>query len=135
MAGTQVDGLGLGKQKFYFYEPLRKSDNFVDVELVSNAVVRRYNDYDYSSVSSIEYGATIGKIQDLYNFVRGYYEYPRRNGVNVKSNGTTQATAAIFAVDSQLGDETILTGDEIRYTGTMGRLAEFGTLTVELTVY
>ena len=74
MAGTQVDGLGLGKQKFYFYEPLRKSDNFVDVELVSNAVVRRYNDYDYSSVSSIEYGATVGKIQDLYNFVRGYYE-------------------------------------------------------------
>ena len=130
MAGTQVDGLGLGKQKFYFYEPLRKSDNFVDVELVSNAVVRRYNDYDYSNVSSIEYGATIGKIQDLYNFVRGYYEYLRRNGVNVKSNGTTQATnAAIFAVDSQLGDETILTiGDEIRYTGTMGRLAEFGTL-------
>ena len=52
-------------------------------------------------------------------------------------NGTTQANSvAIFAVDSQLGDETILnSGDEIRYTGTMGRLAEFGTPTVELTVY
>lgn len=129
-AGIKVNGLGLGKQKFYFYEPLKKTNNFTNIELVNNATVKRYNEFDYSSVSSIEYGATVPKIQDLYDFVRGYYEWMEYNGVKLEVNGTSQATeAAIFGVESQLGEEDqLVIGDTVTYTGTKGRLVKFGSL-------
>ncbi len=130
LGGIKVDGYGLGKQKFYFYEPLRKTDNFTNLELVENAIVRRYNDFDYSRVSSIEYGAVVAKVQDLYDFIRGYYEYLNYNGVVPQANGNAQATnGAVFAIGNEVGNTTRLAlGDTINYTGQTGRLVEFGTL-------
>ena len=128
--GIEVDGYGQGKQKFYFYEPLKKNDNFVNVELVENAVVKRYNDFDYSRLSSIEYGASVARVQDLYDLIRGYYEYLKYNGIETSSNANAQASiGAIFAIEGQNQQEEKLNiGDTITYTGTTGRLAEFGTL-------
>ena len=74
--------------------------------------------------------------QDLYEFVRGYYEYLSVNGIETEYNRDAHATdAAVFGVDSTLGDTTSLfIGQIIEYKGKEGRLIEFGTLpTVALT--
>ena len=128
--GFQVNGLGLGKQKFYFYEPDRRANNFTEITLPSGVTVKRYKDFNYTAVSSVEYESEIAKVQDLYDFVRGYFEWLFKNGVETRVNGNSEATrAAVFAVDGQIGDtEDLYIGDGIRYRGTQGRLIEFGTL-------
>lgn len=131
LSGYAVSGYSAGKQKFYFYEPLRKGNNFDNITLPNSATVKKYNEYDYSSVSSIEFNGEFAKVQDLYDFVRGYHEYLRVKGV-VANNyaGAAHATdAVVWATGATLHDtEELLIGAKVTYTGTNGRLISFGTL-------
>ena len=130
VAGYRVKGFASGKQKFYFYEPLKRANNFTVIDLPTTGSIRKYTDFDYSTVSSVEFGGEFTKIQDLYEFVRGYYEYLSVNGIETEYNRDAHATdAAVFGVDSTLGDTTSLfIGQIIEYKGKEGRLIEFGTL-------
>lgn len=127
--GWEVNGLSSAKQKFYFYEPERKANNFKQIELPTG-VIKKYNSFDYTTVSSMEFGSVFAKVQDLYDFVRGYYEYLNFNNINVETVGDAAATdAAVFAVSAELGDEEELyIGEWLRHDSTQGRLVSFGTL-------
>ena len=86
---------------------------------------------DILSIPSVEFKGIFAKVQDLYDFVRGYYEYLRVHGV-VANNyaGAAHATdAVVWATDAIVNDtEELLIGAKVTYTGTNGRLISFGTL-------
>lgn len=128
--GYKVNGISSNKQKFYMYEPLKKGSNFITIELPTTGSVKRYNDYDYSTLSSVEFGSVFAKIQDLYEFVRGYHHYLEYNGVETDYDGDTMAIdAAVFAVGAQLGEEEVLDiGSSVAYVGKEGRVVSFGSL-------
>ena len=104
-SGYIISGYGAEKQQFEFYEPIT-SDNFSIVQLNEDTTVKRYDSYVTSQTSILKYNAKLARIQDVYNFIIGYYLYLEHNGWSFEIDKTAHAlTFARWALISDIGDK------------------------------
>ena len=127
-----IDGVSTGKQQFRFFEPDKSSGAFTNVNVLDRATIKKYNRFVKSSASVIEFNAELSKVQDVYDFIRGYYEYLGSLGYSFPENHTGDNQALEFAewaVEADT-DETyiVFLPDTIYYAANHGHISEFGTL-------
>ncbi len=127
--GYQVYGISNNRQDFRFFEPETSGTRPFREITVSNKTLKKY--FNFAKETSVaEYGTTFSKIQDVYNFVRGYFAYLETLGFNHGTNKEAQANLFInWTVRAVEGDELILDlGSKVEITATHGHVVEFDTL-------
>lgn len=129
--GYSIDGFSPNKQLFYFNEPnITDPDSYTEVKITDGgATVRRYNKFS-TATSTAEYGTKFKRIQDVYNFVRGYVNYLANNGYVLEQSADVYATgAAKWAMLAEQHESTNITlGSRIEYKPKHGTVLEINTL-------
>ena len=127
-SGYKVRGIGYGKQKFYFVEPEKNSQS-TELTLETGAILKKYKLFA-KTASSIEYDAVISKVQDLYDFARGYITNLTNIGIQIPEDAdATARDIAVWAVTTDVGDVyEFYPGSSIKYTAKHGRIVEFNSL-------
>lgn len=124
--GYQVSGISSQRQEFEFYEPdVTNTSDTVSVGF-GNVSVRKHK--RFAGVPSVvQYGAKFNKIQDTYNFIRGYWHWMELSGYQLETNGDAQATRFVqWAVGAD--DDSSITfelGDTIKFTPVFGSVYEY----------
>lgn len=129
LTGYRISGINHNTREFKFLEPnITNPTDYTTVE-VANQTVRRYNKF-VSTPSIIEYNAELSKIQDVYNFIRGYWEWMRVNGYELPYDGNTSSYDFItWAITAEVGFSHILQiGRTLKYTPSHGHVPEYNTL-------
>ena len=130
-SGYRVYGYGAGIQAFQYYAVDTKGNNsYSEVELPSGAVLRKYKKFLTASPLIQEYGASFNRIQDLYNFILGYYEYLKDSGYTPESTADGVAIAiAKWATTADINAEKIEhLGNTVTVANETNTLLEFNTL-------
>ena len=130
LTGWKVSGLSNNNREFKFLEPnLVKSSDY-STQTIATQKVKRYNTF-VSTPSILEYDATIEKIQDTYNFLRGYWEWMRTSGYTVAYDGDSSATDFVtWALTAEVSNIYILQlGREIKFKPSHGHVCEYNQLT------
>ena len=126
--GWQITGAGYGKQEFAFFEPDNtNSSSYTNVK-VGTYEVKNYN--NFAPVHSlIDYETTLGKIQDTYSFIRGYYAYLESVGFIFPYSGDSVALSFVkWALSSNTGDtRTFDLGTNLKFAPTHGNILELNT--------
>ena len=124
--GYKLSGLSNTKQEFKFYEPdLSTSKPYVEID-INGVLVKKYT--KFTKLPSVaEYGLVLTKVQDVYNFVRGYFAYLESRGFELKYNYEAQANIFVnWAIRSKETDtKTLALGDTISYNSSTGHIVEF----------
>ena len=82
-----IAGVADNKREFKFFEPdLGNGGTNFDLQTINELTVRRYNKF-VNTISILEFGSKLAKIQDVYNFVRGYWKYLEVNGYKLQFAG------------------------------------------------
>ena len=124
----QVDGISNSRQEFLFYEPdlsnhaLSKTITFKDLSF------RKYDRFA-NNHSVAEFGTKFKKIQDTYNFIRGYWEYMNVNGYDLQTERDAVALDFIkWTINAGEGDVLhIELGNSISFTPASGAVQEYNT--------
>ena len=126
--GFRIKGISNAQQRFTFNEPLTQGANaYKNLSLDNSGVVRQYSKHS-SKESYIEYGATLSKVQDTYNFIRGYDHYLKSRGVLATNDiGSSAFGFANWTTHAQIGEVYIIDiGSGIGYKSDHGHILEFG---------
>jgi len=92
--GWEVSGQGYGKQEFLFLEPDNTNTTSYSNVTISGIDVKKYK--KFAPVASIvEYNTVLGKIQDTYTFIRGYYAHLESIGFKFPYSGDSVAIAFV----------------------------------------
>ena len=91
LTGFTLSGLSNNKQEFNFFEPNIADTTDYELVTVQGSTVRRYNKF-VTTASTIEYGASVEKMQDVYNFVRGYFSLLTKFGYTLEFDGDSSAS-------------------------------------------
>lgn len=108
-ASYTIDGLSNHKQQFKFHEPLANNVNdHVNIDLNMNSTIKKFNKFS-DEISIIEYDARLSRVQDVYNFIRGNYQYLNNVGYQFNTLGDARALAfAQWAVTADQGDVFVI---------------------------
>ena len=122
--GYQIYGISNNRQDFRFFEPDASGINPFTEITVANKSLKKYNKFATES-SVAEYGTTFSKIQDVYNFVRGYFAYLEAIGLKHGINKEAQANLFVeWTVRAVEGDELVLDlGNKVELTVRMDMVA------------
>ena len=129
LAGYAVSGVSSQEQSFKFYEPdLSATAGVVNVSIGATSV-RKYKKFA-GLPSTAQYNTIFAKIQDTYNFVRGYWHWMELAGYTLGMDGDAQATAFVqWAISADNGDSlTLDIGNNIQFDPLHGVVAEYNTL-------
>jgi len=129
-SGYNISGISPTKQQFKFFEPAPISSNdFVPVTVNNSFVVKKYKTFS-SSVSIIEFNSKLARIQDVYNFIRGYYSYLESVGyVFVDSYEAKAIDFATWASTTDINEKyTVAIGTSVSFVATGGVAAEYGSM-------
>ena len=108
LTGFEVNGISDNKQEFRFFEPNIAGANAYKTIDINGATVRRYSKF-VSTPSIVEFGSTFAKIQDGYNFIRGYWKWMEDQGYTLEFSGNATATDFVeWAQTADLNDAIIL---------------------------
>ena len=124
--GYVINGVSSQAQEFRFYEPdMTVSSGATNIG-IGNTSIRKYKKFS-GQPSIIQFGAKLARIQDTYNFVRGYWHWLELSGYTLGYNGDAQATRiAQWAVQADDGASIILEiGNEIKFTPLHGAVYEY----------
>ena len=123
--GFQLRGLSNNRQEFKFVEPVTTSTApFVTVD-ISGKVIKKYKKF-VTQPSVIDYGTTLSKIQDVYTFILGYFEYLENIGFVFDIGKEAQANTFVrWTIRAVVNDEiTLDLGNKITYNATHGNIAQ-----------
>lgn len=122
--GYAVNGLSSNVQEFRFYEP-DLSSNTSSVG-IGNTTVKKFKSFA-GSPSRAEYGTKFAKIQDTYNFVRGYWHWMELNGYKLTNSGDAQAYEFVkWAIGADVDTSvTLEIGQQIKFTPIIGTAVEY----------
>ena len=129
LTGYELKGLSNNKQEFRFFEPNISSSTDYELITVSGQTVRRYNNFVTQS-STLEYGAELQKMQDTYNFVRGYFKWMKTFGYELEFDGDSAASDFVsWAMTADATDTYILQiGRNISFKTKYGSVYPYNTL-------
>jgi hypothetical protein len=124
--GYRVAGVSSQRQEFEFYEPDMSNTNGATTVGVGNVSVRKYKRFA-GTPSVIQYGAKLAKIQDTYNFIRGYWHWMELSGYQLTKSGDAAALGFVqWAITADDDDSiTIKIGNEIKFTPVFGSVYEY----------
>ena len=124
--GYAVSGISSEKQEFKFYEPDMTNISGATSVAVGTTSVTKYKRYA-GNPSTIQYGAKLAKIQDTYNFIRGYWHWMELSGYQLSTKGDAQATKFVQWAVSADDDEsiTLKIGNTIKFTPVFGSVYEY----------
>lgn len=127
--GFRINGISNSQQRFVFNEPIRSGASpYINIELDNGVEVRRYNKFT-NAESYLEFGATLSKVQDTFDFIRGHAHYLQSRGIETEIDINNSASGfANWATDAQLREVyTINVGTAVGYNSDHGHIMEFGT--------
>jgi len=121
-----VKGLSSNKQEFLFYEP-DLSNSAKSVELTLNDYTFRKYENFVQAPSVAEFGTKFSRIQDTYNFIRGYWEWMNVSGYTLElPRDAAGMTFVKWAVAAGEGDSiTIELGKAITFKPQNGTVEEY----------
>lgn len=104
-----INGLSNHKQQFKFHEPLTNNINdYVNIDLNEAATIKKFANFS-DVVSILEYDTNLTRIQDVYNFIRGNYEYLNNVGYQFDNYGDVLALSfAQWATTADQDDRYVL---------------------------
>lgn len=129
-SGYVISGVSPTKQEFKFFEPAPISANdFVTVTINGSFTVKKYKTFS-SSASILEFGSVLARIQNVYDFIRGYYAYLESVGYVFGDSYETKAIEfATWASTADINTEyTIPLGTSVLFVATHGVVAEYGSM-------
>ena len=127
--GYQLNGVSSLDQRFNFLEPVLQGNNAFTNITVKGSSIKKYNNF-HTTPSSIMFGTVFSKIQDVYNFIRGYYKFLELAGYSFETSADGQASLfASWAIGSEVDDTIVLDfGTTIEFTSEHGHIYKFNTL-------
>ena len=129
LAGYKVKGFNNNTREFKFHEPNLISSVDYTTQDVSGQTIRRYNKF-VTTPSIVEYDAEFEKIQDTYNFIRGYWNWMNTQGYEHEYNGDVSAIDFVeWTLTATVGSEiTLQIGRQIKFSSTTGHVYEYNRL-------
>ena len=126
-----IDGFGPNKQQFKFYPHVDNGNNdFTSVDVnKTGTTVKKFK--KFAKVANIlPYGSAVQSIQDVYNFIRGYYAYLEDNGYVLEQHKDAVALRFTrWAITANTDTSyTSKIGNKISYTNTHAYVEEVNTL-------
>ena len=127
-----LTGISPGKQQFKFYEPdITVSTAFQSIP-VDDSVIKKWRNYNRSTVSTLEFDSKLSKIQDVYNFVRGYFYYLEIQGFDWGDFYSGDAKAyefAEWAINASANEDWVIYLPEtVNFKPRRGHVEELGTM-------
>ena len=126
--GYTVNGISNNKQEFNFYEPNTAGLEYDEIT-IANSTVKRYKRF-VSTPSVIEYNAPVEKIQDVYNFIRGYWMWMETNGYTLEFDKDNSAADFVGWAKTASNNEIYILqiGRKISFKPTHGTVLEYNKL-------
>lgn len=128
-SGYKVAGVSNNAREFKFYEPNVVSSTDYTTRNIASQTVRRYNKF-VTTPSVVEYDSEFQRLQDVYNFIRGYWKWMETSGYKLTYDGDSSATDFVgWALTAKEGEGYILQiGREISFTPDHGHVYEYNQL-------
>ena len=129
LTGYTVEGVSNNAREFSFYEPNLAVPTAYTTKTILNQSVRHYNNF-VTVPSIIEYDAELQKLQDVYNFIRGYWKWMDTVGYTPEYDGDSSASDFVaWAFTAEVGQGYILQlGRVIKYKPNTGHVYEYNKL-------
>ena len=129
LTGYKVKGFNNNTREFKFHEPNLVSAVDYTTQTISGQNVRRYNKF-VTVPSIVEYDSQFEKIQDTYNFIRGYWNWMDTSGYTLAYNGDVSADKFIkWTLTAEVNNElTLQIGNQIKFTQPTGHVYEYNRL-------
>lgn len=129
-SGYIVDGYSKHKQMFKYLQPTgRNANDYKVVELSSTTTVKKFNSFS-DKISYVEFGHKFARIQDVYDFIRGYYQYLTVSGFVFDTDGDSKALEfAQWAIAADVDQYyTVSIGSSLSFDSEFGVVQKFGEL-------
>ena len=129
LTGYEVAGINNNTREFKFYEPNLINATDYTTQTIASQTVRRYNKF-VTTPSIVEYDAEFEKLQDVYNFIRGYWKWMETSGYTLAYDGDSSASDFVtWALTAEVTDGYILQiGREIKFKPDSGHVYEYNQL-------
>jgi len=129
LTGYTVSGNSNNAREFNFYEPNLVLPTAYTTKTILNQSVRHYDKF-VTTPSVIEYDAELQKLQDVYNFIRGYWKWMDTVGYIPEYDGNSSASDFVaWAFTAEVGEGYILQlGRVIKYKPASGHVYEYNKL-------
>ena len=129
LTGWKVSGLSNNNREFKFFEPNLANTTSYTTQTIANQQVRRYDNF-VATASIAEYDSIFQRVQDTYNFIRGYWEWMRTSGYTLAYDGDSSAFDFVtWALTAEVGNVYILQlGREIKFKPSHGHVYEYNQL-------
>ena len=129
LTGYSVTGVSNNNREFKFLEPNLVNAVDYNTVTISDQQIRRYNKF-VTTASIAEYDTVFQKVQDTYNFLRGYWEWMRVSGYTTQYDGDSIASAFVtWTLAAEVGNVYILQiGREVKFKPTHGHVYEYNQL-------
>jgi len=126
--GYKINGISNNKQEFKFYEPNISGLEY-DTITIAGSSVKRYKRY-VSTPSVIEFNSVIERVQDTYNFIRGYWKWMETQGYTLEFDGNSSASDFVSWAKTADQDEVFVLqiGRKISYKPTYGTVYPYNEL-------
>lgn len=125
-----IAGVADNKRELKFFEPnLGNGGTDFDLQTINGSTVRKYNKF-VNTPSILEFGTKLSKIQDVYNFVRGYWKYLEVNGYALQFSGDQNAADFVNWTNTAEPNDTYILqiGRNLTYTPTSGYVYPYNEL-------
>ena len=126
LTGFIIDGISSNLQEFKFYEPDVSVNSGYENISVGNTTVRKYRNFA-GVPSTVEFKAEFSKVQDTYNFIRGYWHWLRLNGYEMLSHMDSEAfDFADWAMTAETDQTHVVElGNQVTFNGEHGSIKEY----------
>lgn len=127
--GYMLSGIATQQQEFKFFEPITIGNNPSTNIDIDGTTVRKYKSFT-NTASVAEFGTVLSRVQDVYNFIRGYYTYLESSGYTLQYNKDAQAGFFVnWALTSEINDSVTLDlGNSIKFSTDHGHIYEYNKL-------
>jgi len=128
--GYEINGFNNNTREFKFYEPnLVNATDYTTQTVAGQQSIRRYNKF-VTVPSIIEYGSQLSKIQDTYNFIRGYWNWLSTQGYTTSQDGDSSAIEFVeWSLTAEVNDTiTLQIGKQVKFAPTTGHVYEYNRL-------
>ncbi len=125
--GFVIDGYSRHRQEFVFYEPY--GVEFDLVELSNGLTVQKFKHFA-KTPSILKFDTKLTRIQDVYNFIRGYAHYLESMGFSLQVSGEGIANEAVTWANQAGVDTTYISeiGQVVSFSSTEYSILPFGSL-------